>query len=465
MSCDEACIRKIDATKTRGAGHRMTKSVRDLRGDQRTITKTFRGEGSLERAIDAREEIDRLKSDANWLRRRFGEPKSHRRTKTLLGDLGVDDPDLAYQDPPDEPDPVERLRGMTLQGWILAGILEDPGHPDAVSDYVPDPDPDVVGWIRESMDRHTTARVRTKIAAWGYIRAWGRASSMPPRDVTIEHLKGFRRYLEGHPDLNAKSTIKTYLKAFRQSVNQWSIRVNEKKPIRGKLDHARTKGAAPKTKVVPPKTLRQLQAGFDALRSDDRERSPRGRLLSYFNTLLLCTGMRSSEALFIRLRDIDRDSQTIHLCGAVTNGRDIGPLKEGKLSGDPSKTKSVPLLDPALAAIDAWVEEREEYGYPPANKCDRIFCSRDARPFPSNKLWSWYKKASDRAGLDEIVSPHMIRHSLNDYLRSAGVSIEVRKAILGHASDEVNKTYTEPQAEEARGGLETLGRELNLNVC
>lgn len=443
----------------------MTKAVRDLRGDQRTITKTFRGEGSLERAIDAREEIEELKSDADWLRRRFGEPKSRRRTKTLLGDLGVDDPDLAYQDPPDEPDPVERLRGMTVEDWILAGTYEEPGHPEAVSDFVAHSDPDAIGWIRESMDRHTRERVRTKISAWAYIRAWGRISSLSPREVSMEHLRQFRRYLEGQPSLNARSTIKTYLKALRQAVNRWALAVGEKKPLRGRLDHSRTKGSAPKRKVVSPDILKRLQEGFDALRRDETERSPRGRMLSYLNTVLLCTGMRSSECLFIRIRDIDRDSQTLHICGAVTNGRDVGPLKEGKLSGDPSKTKSVPLLDPALSAIDAWVGEREEFGYPPVTQNDRIFCARDGRPFPSNRLWGWYKRASDRAGLDEVVSPHMIRHSLNDFLRSNGVSIEVRKAILGHSSDEVNRRYTQPRAEEARDGLEKLSDDLNLNVC
>jgi integrase len=141
--------------------------------------------------------------------------------------------------------------------------------------------------------------------------------------------------------------------------------------------------------------------------------------------------MRSGELLGLKRTDLDRTSQTLHIQRSVDPSGELVPIKEVQISGDTTRTKRVPLLDPALEAIDQWLDSRSDWGWP-----------------------------AD-ADLSDPVSPHQVRHSVNDALREAGVSVDVRRAILGHSSDDTNRGYTDPKATEALDGLQQVAEQLS----
>jgi integrase/recombinase XerD len=113
----------------------------------------------------------------------------------------------------------------------------------------------------------------------------------------------------------------------------------------------------------------------------------------------------------------------------------------------------VPVSDDALEAIRKWLEIRSEHKYP--NDCPVIFCGRDGSYLTDNQVRDYYARASKAAKLKRNVTPHMIRHTVNDRLRRDGVAADVRQKILGHADVRTNANYTAPKFSE---GLDAMRR-------
>jgi integrase/recombinase XerD len=114
----------------------------------------------------------------------------------------------------------------------------------------------------------------------------------------------------------------------------------------------------------------------------------------------------------------------------------------------------VPVSDDALEAIRKWLEIRSEHKYP--NDCPVIFCGRDGSYLTDHQVRDYYARASKSAKLKRNVTPHMIRHTVNDRLRKDGVPADVRQKILGHADAQTNANYTAPKSSEGREAMRSL---------
>src|SRR5260370_25834403 len=69
----------------------------------------------------------------------------------------------------------------------------------------------------------------------------------------------------------------------------------------------------------------------------------------------------------------------------------------------------------------------------------------------------WLASLSRRAGLERTVTPHMFRHATATDLLARGVSIDVVKELLGHASIRSTELYLHPDADAQRSAVERLG--------
>ena len=78
-------------------------------------------------------------------------------------------------------------------------------------------------------------------------------------------------------------------------------------------------------------------------------------------------------------------------------------------------------------------------------------------PCPTDTVRKWLASLSGRAGLERTVTPHMFRHATATDLLARGVSIDVVKELLGHASIRSTELYLHPDADAQRSAVERLG--------
>ncbi len=124
-------------------------------------------------------------------------------------------------------------------------------------------------------------------------------------------------------------------------------------------------------------------------------------------------GLRISEALALKLKDLDRDAGTIR----VLHGK-----------GDRARTVG---LDPtAFAVIDRWLDRRSSLGI---NSRALLFCTLDGKPLATAYVRALLPRLAKRAGIEKRVHAHGLRHTHAAELAREGVPVNMIQAQLGHA--------------------------------
>ena len=132
-------------------------------------------------------------------------------------------------------------------------------------------------------------------------------------------------------------------------------------------------------------------------------------------------GLRISEALALKLKDLDRDAGTIR----VLHGK-----------GDRARTVG---LDPtAFAVIERWLDRRSSLGI---NNRALLFCTLDGKALATAYVRSLLPRLAKRAGIEKRVHAHGLRHTHAAELAREGVPVNVIQAQLGHASLAVTDRY------------------------
>lgn len=129
--------------------------------------------------------------------------------------------------------------------------------------------------------------------------------------------------------------------------------------------------------------------------------------------LLYGTGIRRSEALLLRVSDIDSQRMVLH-------------IRHGKGARD----REVPLSPKLLEALRAYWRSRRPK--------DFLFPSRAGHggaehPFCNKTIWNICKAAAVRAGISKRISPHTLRHSFATHHLEAGADLRTIQLLLGHA--------------------------------
>ena len=141
--------------------------------------------------------------------------------------------------------------------------------------------------------------------------------------------------------------------------------------------------------------------------------------------VLYATGCRASEVCSLRLRDLNVEQK--HL----------------KCTGKGGKQRMVPLGTAAINAIDRYVTElRGELAAKLKYPVDELFLSRSGRPLDRIQLWRLVKFYARRAGIDDKISPHSLRHSFATHLLAGGADLRQVQEMLGHANIQTTQIYT-----------------------
>jgi len=136
-----------------------------------------------------------------------------------------------------------------------------------------------------------------------------------------------------------------------------------------------------------------------------------------FCQLLYATGLRRSEALALRIADIDSQRMTIH-------------VREGK-----GQKQRHAMLSPKL------LEVLRAY-YRATRPVTVLFPGKDKnRSMEPGVLYGVCKQAREKAGISKPVSLHTLRHCFATHLLEAGKDVRSVQILLGHASLKTTTRY------------------------
>ena len=146
-----------------------------------------------------------------------------------------------------------------------------------------------------------------------------------------------------------------------------------------------------------------------------------------FTTMYGC-GLRVSDAIRLRVRDVDSQRMVIHI--RQSKGR---------------KDRYVPLGTTLREQLrDYWRAERPVSFLFPGSQADK--------PWNVSNVREEFRIAHRIAGIETLCITHALRHSYATHCLQAGMDIRTLQQILGHASLETTATYTHVTEATTRAG-------------
>ena len=170
----------------------------------------------------------------------------------------------------------------------------------------------------------------------------------------------------------------------------------------------------------------------------DTPRAERDRALL---ELLYATGIRISEAVGLDLEDLDLEDGLLRVLG----------------KGD--KERVVPVGRTASAAIVAYLREGRlalrNARSRRVTDTDAVFLNARGTRLSRQACWTIVRGAGARVGLQEQLSPHVLRHSCATHMLDHGADLRIVQELLGHATISTTQVYTKVSPERLRAVYET----------
>ena len=205
-------------------------------------------------------------------------------------------------------------------------------------------------------------------------------------------------------------------------------------------------------------TSRPRRAGDEAAVALLRAcRSARDRLL----VLLLCrAGLRRSEAVGLRREDIHFLVDSSGL-GCEFPGSHLHVVRRDNINGAWAKSRhsrAVPVDGLVVQAHDQYVLERA--GISGASVSDfvlvNLFRPPVGAPMKPGAVNELFTALCRRAGLEQAVVPHAMRHAFASNVLDAGGALDEVQELLGHASASSTQIYVHPAPQRLRQAVDRV---------
>ncbi len=247
-----------------------------------------------------------------------------------------------------------------------------------------------------------------------HVAAFARHFGKSPEQLDRQHIREYQIYLveERHPSWSLFNQVVCALRfLYRTTLGRDDVVVQ--------IPFAK-----------PPQRLPAVLCVAEVQRLLACVENPRQRLLL---AVIYSGGLRLSEALQLKVGDIDSQRMVIRIC-----------------QGKGKKDREVP-LSPCLLN---WL--RQYYRtYRPAHE---LFPARPGgnRPWHPNTIQRACRKAAQRAGLTKRVTVHTLRHSYATTLMESGVNLRTIQMLLGHNNLRTTARYTHVSRETLQQTISPL---------
>ncbi len=170
---------------------------------------------------------------------------------------------------------------------------------------------------------------------------------------------------------------------------------------------------------------------IEALLAGCSTRAPTGiRNRALLLTLYRC-GLRISEALALKPKDVDVDAATLQV-----------------LHGKNDRSRQLAFDSAATDAIARWIDARKALGYN-GRGTTPLFCTLKGGPLSAVYVRQVLSRLATKAGIEKAVRCHGLRHTFAAELCREGVPLNQIQQALGHSNAATTSRYLDHVAPEA----------------
>ncbi len=248
-----------------------------------------------------------------------------------------------------------------------------------------------------------------------------------PSAVERAHVTGFLQRLE-REGLGARSRARA-LVAARRLLRHWQREgLVQGEPLRG-VPSPRIPRPLPRT-LRPDESAALVEAADPSTTLGRRDRA--------MLELLYGCGLRVSELVGLPISAVERRSGFLRVVG---KGR---------------RERVVPVGEPALAALDAWLSEgRPRLARAARRPGEALFLSQRGTAMTRQNFFERLRSLALRAGIPrDRVSPHVLRHAFATDLLEGGADLRAVQSMLGHADLSTTQIYTHVSRSRLRDTVE-----------
>lgn len=138
--------------------------------------------------------------------------------------------------------------------------------------------------------------------------------------------------------------------------------------------------------------------------------------------LLYATGIRVSELISLKVRDVNLQLEYVR-CGNVR------------------KSRIIPIGVQAKFSLQRYIEKARANMILRPDE-DILFVNCNGRPMTRQGFWKIIKSYAKKAGIDQDITPHMLRHSFAAHLIENGADLRSVQEMLGHSDISTTQIYT-----------------------
>ena len=138
--------------------------------------------------------------------------------------------------------------------------------------------------------------------------------------------------------------------------------------------------------------------------------------------LLYATGIRVTELISLKVEDVNL------------------PLEYIRCGGE-NKSRIIPIGTQAKFSLRRYLEKVRENMILRADE-ETLFVNCNGKPMTRQGFWKIIKAYAKKAGIEEDITPHMLRHSFAAHLIENGADLRSVQEMLGHSDISTTQIYT-----------------------
>jgi integrase/recombinase XerC len=170
-------------------------------------------------------------------------------------------------------------------------------------------------------------------------------------------------------------------------------------------------------KLQVPFTAKEINTVIENISKENDFTSTRNKLIV---ELFYCTGIRRTELINIKEKDISLSNGTI------------------KVLGKRNKERFVPLLNSVAVTVKNYLEIKKEY----SQSLEELFITENGNKIYETLVYRIINSYFSQVSSKVKKSPHILRHSFATHLLNEGANLNSVKELLGHSSLASTQVYT-----------------------